>query len=89
MLVTMIQKRELMICYPKHLPFRETVMKSENYIDIMRVRLKVFFLELNNKAINYASLDSHLFSCFKDKVNSTSSGKCSLLGVIDKNFLVN
>lgn len=54
----------------KAIAFQETVIKSENYINIMRVWLKVFSLKLNNETINYASLDSHLFSCFKEKVNS-------------------
>lgn len=68
MLVIMIYKRELMICYFKYLFFREIVMKLENYIDIMRVRFKVFFFEFNNKVINYVFLDFYLFFCFKDKV---------------------
>ena len=85
MLVTMIQhKRGLTISYPEHLPFKKTVMKSENYINLMKVRLKTIFSLKLHKTINYTSLDFHLFSCFREKVNSTFSGKSSLLGEMDK-----
>lgn len=57
-----------MIYYPEHLPFRETVMKSDNYNNIMKVWLEVFFFKLNNnKTINYTSLNSHLFSSLKEQ----------------------